>query len=211
MKNVNSIFVMLVCFAILTIASTSQAFFINFENGTDGGRVNDITGISFMNYGGYAPIYSDIRTGLYNAHSDDLNLTYGAGQYHLNGYFCIWAGPEADARGVKIDFTQNDGTWFQTGYSSYSNFYIETFFTDGTSTSTFGVSNLGSSMNYLKVTAESGQFIDYVVLHDSGNYWIADDMSGDASGINSVPEPSTFLLFGGGLAGFVIWRRKKQS
>jgi len=157
------------------------AFFINFENGEDSARVDDIQGISFETFNGYIPIYSDIRTGTYNVTSDDLDKSYLSGKYHMNGNYCIWAGPEADARGVKVDFTKNNGTYFRTGYSSDSSFYLDAYFTDGTSSSIKGSANTNNPMAYLEIKSPANKFIDYIVLHDTGNYWLVDDMSGDSS------------------------------
>ena len=64
-------------------------------------------------------------------------------------------------------------------------------------------------MKYLTINAPTGKYLDYIVLHDTGNYWLADNMSGDASGIpNQVPEPGTLMLLGSGLAGLGLFRRK---
>jgi hypothetical protein len=157
------------------------AFFINFENGTEGARINDIPGISFETFNGYTPLYYDLRTAGHNATSDDLGTSNGTGAYHINGNHCLWGSAEADARGVKIDFTKNNGTYFRTGYSSSSNFYLEAYYTDGTSSSVVGSQNLYNPMAYLEINAPANKFIDYVVLHDTGNYWLVDDMSGDSS------------------------------
>jgi len=194
--------------SILAFSMPAMAFFINFENGTEGAGVINVTGVSFQDFNGYAPKYGDSRTGGYNTTSDDLG--YGGGSYHHNGNFFVWAGPNADARGVKIDFTSNDGTWFQTGYSSYSQFVLDAYLTDGSMISITGSANTGSLMGYLMITAGAGQYIDYVVLHDSGNYWCVDDMSGDATGVTygAVPEPTTMLLLGLGLMGVAGLRKK---
>lgn len=188
----------------------ANAFSINFESGVDGARVDDITGVSFLNYGGYAPKYLDGRTGAYNV--NDADGSYYHGPYQIQGNFGMWAGPEANAQGVQIDFTNNDGTWFTTAYSANSSFYVDAYLTDGSVVTTFGGNNWGSDMSYLTVNATVGLFIDYVVIHDSGNYWVVDNMSGDASGVNIVPEPTTMLLFGTGLASLAaIGRRKKGT
>ena len=193
----------------LCFASNASAFFINFEDGVEGAPVNDIAGVSFKSYLGYEPLYADIRTGTYNAHSDDLN--YGNGSYHMNGYFSIWAGFNADARGVIIDFDNNDGTWFKTGYASASTFYLDAYLTDGSIVTVSGAGNLNSPMGYLQVNAASS-YIDYVVIHDTGNQWTADDMSGNTSGvIPHVPEPGTLILLGIGLAGLAASRKKSVT
>lgn len=202
--------------ALLTVMLVSGGiafadnFFLNFEEGTDGATVTGISGVSLKDFNGYNPLYADIRTGRYNATSDDKGISMGTGLYHHNGYFAVWAGPNADARGVKVDFANNDGTWFKTGYSSYNTFYIDAYLTDGSIVTVNGAGNTGSLMGYLQVNATTGLFIDYVVLHDTGNYWIVDDMSGNTSGVG-VPEPTTTLLLGAGLMGLAWVRRAFQS
>ena len=200
--------------AILLLASSpaGASFFLDFEDGVDGAPINDITGVSFEDFNGYPSLYGDSRTGQYNTTSDDLGGTWGTGNYHHNGNFFLWAGPQADARGVMVDFTENDGTWFTTGFSALAgtNFHVEAFHTDGTSVEVVGAGNTGSPMAYLTVNADAGKFIDYVVLHNTGNYWLADDMSGDASRVGEpVPEPTTLLLLGGGLLGLAARRRRR--
>ncbi len=51
-------------------------------------------------------MYGDSSTGSYSTTSDDLG--YGTGPFHHNGNMWLWAGPQADATGVKIEFLNND-------------------------------------------------------------------------------------------------------
>ena len=194
---------------VIGMAGPAAAFFIDFEDGVDGQYVNDIVGVSFQDFNGYDAIYSDIRTGAYNATSDDMGVSYGGGAYHMYGYFSVWAGPNADARGTIVDFTNDDGTWFTTGYAANATFYVDAFLTDGSTVTVTGAANLNSPMSFLTVNATSGTFIDYIVLHDTGNFWIVDNMSGDASGVSSVPEPGTMLLLGSGLISLCVLGRRK--
>ena len=201
------VIVMVTVMMVLVLHATSYAFLVDFEDGVDGANVNDILGVSFLSFNGFEPLYADCRAGLYNCFSDDLGYGNGSQNYHHYGNFTVWAGPQADAQGVKVDFTNNDGTWFTTGYSSFSNFTLEAWLTDGSMVSTLGAANTGGPMQFLTVNATSGLFIDYLVLHDTGNYWIVDNMSGDASGVNPVPEPTTLFLLGIGVIGILALRK----
>ncbi|MBN2654667.1 MAG: PEP-CTERM sorting domain-containing protein [Nitrospirae bacterium] len=206
------ILLVITMFALLAFsAATAQAFFIDFENGL--GKNNqpiiDIPGVSFLITGGYNWIYGDSSTYAWNTKSIDLG--YGAGSYQHYGNVFAFLGTDNNAGSGIIDFTNNDGTRFKTGYTSYSTFHLEGY--DSTRTliaSSSGPGNLDQAdMGWLEIFSPSGQFFDYVIVHDSGNYFIVDNMSGDSSGVNpSVPEPSTIILLAAGLAGAAITARK---
>ena len=196
---------------LFLLAGTASAdWFLDFEDGADGAEVTDISGVSFESFNGFHPIYGDSRTGNWNTTSDDLG--YGSGAYHHNGNFFVFSSTAADARGMIVDFDNNDGTFFSTGYSSSSIFYVEAYLTDGSMVSVSGAGNLRQPMGRLTVNATAGTFIDYIVLHDSGNYWLVDDMRGDASDVGgAVPEPATFVLFGLGMIGLAGISRRKNA
>ena len=176
---------------ILCMVGSSSAFFINFEDGRDGGRINDIDGISFKNFSGFDAVYGDSSSGKYHTYSDDQGQAYNDAFFHHNGDIWLWAGREADARGVIVDFTNNNGTWFKTGYSTYGDFIMKAHLTNGRTVSASGSTNTDLPMRYLTVRATRGTYIDYVVLTGAeGNVWLVDDMSGDTTGVESVvPDP----------------------
>jgi len=218
LKKMGKIVVAIAC--VLLIGGSLQsagAFTLTFEDGVNGMPVTDIDGVSFKDFNGYDAIYGDSSTGRYATHSDDLNLSYKDAAYHHNGYFWLWAGNHADARGLVVDFTNDDGTWFTTGYSSYGIFQMDAYLTDGTRISVTGESNYSSPMDYLTLCTPENIFIDYVVLMgENGNNWLVDDMSGDTSGIDpdppaTTPEPGTCRLLFLGVTGLLgIIRKARQ-
>ena len=214
---------LVMCLAIIGLVvampNSASAWFIDFEStlgpapsGDNGTPVDNITGISFQSYNGYTSIYGDSRENLYNTYSDTYSQGWNGASYHHLGYQWLWAGGDASAAGVIVDFTNNDGTFFSTGYASSSTFVVTAYLTDNTNVSVTGGGNLYSPMSFLTVSNGGGAMIDYVVLHDSGNYWLVDNMSGDATGIpdGEVPEPGTLVLFGVLAVGAGIVSRRRR-
>ncbi len=202
---------------VLVCASPSYAWFLNFEwgLGQDGQTIaSGVPGLQFTTTDNQNWVYGDITTGGYNVTSDNAS-TYGTGDYFMSGNVFAWLGPN-QGQG-RIDFLNEDGSTFTTGYCSASTFYLEAYTAGGTLiTSTSGGPNRtidgGTGLDYLTVTSGSND-IAYVLLHDTGNFWLTDNMSGDATGVNppsTVPEPITMLLFGSGLLGLGIVRRGKK-
>ncbi len=216
--------VMTVLLAVVLAAgawSSANAWTLNFENGSGHdfeSVASGIPGIVFKaNDGVHDWIYADAP----NANNfwnfrNQLGDTWGAQEYWMYDNVAVLCGLDADATGGRIDFTNQDASFFSTGYCAQSNFYLEAYDKDGNLIdSDSGPQNTYSSgnvtgMGTLTVSSASKN-IAYVIMHDTGNYWIADNMSGDASGVpdqtGAVPEPATLLLFGLGLVGGAIRKR----
>jgi hypothetical protein len=205
---------LLLCSAMFFCFSTSSyAFFIDFESGLGRNlqQIDDITGVSFALSGQYDWIYGDSSTLTWNTRSIDLGYSNGTGAYQHYGNVFAFLGTDGPAGWGKVDFDNNDGTWFRTGYTSLSNFFLEGYNSAGVMiASTSGTGNTyGADMGWLTINAPTGQYFDYIIMHDTGNYFLVDNMSGDASGVGSpVPEPATMSLLGFGLLGLLGFRKK---
>ncbi len=208
--------VMTVLLAVVLAAgawSTANAWTLNFEDGTEGAAIaSGIAGLQFTTTDGYDWIYGEAQ--YYNTSSNNGN-TYNGGYYWMEDEVFAYLGLSQGSG--RIDFTNQDGSFFSTGYCAGSNFYLEAYDKDGNLIdSDAGAANRRyiesneSGMGFLSVSSASNN-IAYVLMHDTGNYWLADHMSGDASGVpdqtGAVPEPATLLLFGLGLVGGAIRKR----
>ncbi len=205
-------FAFLMVFAIC--GSSQAAWFLDFEwgLGQDGTQISSgIPGLDFTTTGDYDWLYADITTDNYNVTSDN-GSTYGGEWFFVGGDVFAWLGENANVG--RIDFANADGSFFTTGYSSSSNFYIEAYDQfDNQLDVAMGGPNFttsgGTGLEYLTVNSGNND-IAYVLLHDTGNQWLVDNMSGDASEVGdpTIPEPATLFLLGAGLLGSGVIRRK---
>ena len=98
-----------------------------------------------------------------------------------------------------------DGAYFAGyGTASYS------MYLNNSLVHTSGQINLSSTPTWLD--SGYGQSVDYVFLNvDQGRFIMDNFTYNESNGNQPVPEPSTFILFGAGLAGVAFLKRRKNN
>jgi len=212
MKLARVLFVMVALFAM---TGTSHAWFLDFEWGLGHDYEYLHSGIPGLDFSDDY-VYADALNGptIWNFSSDN-GSEWNAANYWMFGNVAAFS-----TTGLgRIDFANADGSWFSTGYSAFSGFYLEAYdINDNLIDMAYGAGNLryvdpynADGMDFLTVSSASND-IAYILMHDNYNYWITDNMSGDASGVYSpsIPEPTTMALLGLGLIGLGARLRKRM-
>jgi len=122
----------------------------------------------------------------------------------------------------KVTFDNQDATFFQINYCSAGMLYLEAYDADDNLLDTDSqpanrryLEGNASGPGTLRVDAPVGEQIAYVIIHDTGNYWVVDNIETDATGIEGpdpvVPEPCTFVIWSllAGLGIGLAWWRSK--
>jgi len=219
---------LMVCGVVLLLLSwtPAHAILITFEEGVglDMTEINtQYEGITFQSATAGIPwYYSDVTTDTYNASSWPSGTSWGSGEYWINDLACAWTTASGDDG--KIAFDNQDATYVQVNYSVIDTFYIEAYdANDNLIDSDSGPANLryiDSNPNgpgTVRVDAGPNQTIAYVLAHDTGNYWIMDNVDTDATGIIPPPvvtEPSIVTIWSVLAAlGLTVgwWRRRQQK
>lgn len=205
---------------VLTAASSGFSWSWDFESGLgqDGQPISSgVSGVTFTTTDGFDWLFLDHTTGNYNTSSD--NGLGNQGSYWLDGNVAAWLGVNQGSG--RIDFDNKDGSFFSIDYSAAHDFYLEAYdendvlidVDSGPDNLRYGANDAGD-MGTLTVNSASNN-IAYVVVHDQGNFFLVDNISGDATGVRTpgdpaIPEPTTMLLFGLGLVGSAAYRRFKN-
>ena len=152
----------------------------------------------------------DHTTGAYNTYSEDLFTGWGA--YHIRGNGFATTALDTTGNGGKISFDNADATFVELLYSAYNPFYMEAHSASGTLIDTdSGPANLGNLMGTLRVDWNGTDPIAYVTVHDTGDFWLVDNILTDATGITTtIPAPGAILLGTIG-AGLVGWLRRRRA
>jgi hypothetical protein len=152
--------------------------FIDFEGLSEGQTLGEVIyGVKFTTTDS-----QDWRVGTWS--SNNYNGKYPSrGMYTSQGDAWAWLGP-SQGSGI-ITFTKGKATYFSCLVSTASNVQVDAYDANGQLIATSGVArnNLGTgTMDRITVTSPYRN-IQYVVVHDSGNYWLIDCISTDAPGV----------------------------
>lgn len=158
--------------------------FINFEEGVDGQVIRStIPGLSFTTTLGYDWVYGDVRTGEYNARSL-TDPTVNHGSYVVNGYIFAWLGPNTGEG--RIDFVNGArASYVSVLTSTNSGLEMDAYDSSGNLIATSGWANGNyGTYTFTRLTVQAPN-IAYVLIHDTGNYWLIDDIVANVGGQSS--------------------------
>jgi len=154
----------------------SGVVYEDFETGVDGQVVSTtIPGVQFVTTAGQDWVYGDWRTG-------DYNGKYPNGAYTSQGNVWTWL-DVSQGSGI-IDFTEGCASYISVCTSTYSGLTIDAYADDGTwlANSGWATNNINTGqMTRLSISRPTAD-IGYVIVHDSGNYWLIDRIWTDAPG-----------------------------
>jgi hypothetical protein len=152
-------------------------FFLDFESGIDDVEIEStIPSLQFTSTGALNWKYGDIRTENYNIYP------HGDEGYETNGNFFAWLGTLGDQG--RIDFLGGGASYCSVLVSTGSGLILDAYDSDDTLIATSGWANnnwMTRTFTRLTVEAPAGETIAYVLIHDTGNFWLIDDLCSDAN------------------------------
>jgi hypothetical protein len=191
MFNCRAVVVLWVCISVTTILFPTGNVMANvmtltFEEllGQDGTPIGTFyPGVRFEALStGEDWIVSDVTTDAYNTSSWSSGQRWGNGEYWIYDYVAAWTGQPGD--GGKIIFEYGGVSFVELGYCAGSSLTLSAYDAGNNEIdSDSGPANRrymetnGSGPGTLRVDAPSGKLISYVIIHDSGNFWIIDNIT----------------------------------
>jgi len=156
---------------------TGTPAFIDFEGLQEQTILGElIPGIRFTTTDGQDWLVARMDSGNYNG-------KYPNGQYTCQRNACTWLGM-SQGSGI-IRFTEGKASFFSCLTSTYSGIVIEAYDENDNLivSSGWAADNTETGTMDRVTVVSANQDIQYVVVHDSGNYWLIDCISSDAPGI----------------------------
>ncbi len=179
--------------------------------------VNDFySGVTFGSSSTGSPLVTRrASTGNYNISSWPSGTSYGSGEYWIYDDVGVTSALDGSGNDGKISIDNADATYFEVGYcaGSGNGFWLEAYdINDNLLDTDFGPDNLrfangnAGGPGTLHVDWDGTNYIAYVIVHDTGNFWVIDNCKTDASGI-VIPAPGAALL---GVLGLSVVRSIKR-
>jgi hypothetical protein len=167
----------------------SQPGYITFEEYPDQFNLSAgaISGVEFTTTGGYTWLVGDFGTGNYNG-------KYPGGGYMSEGMHWAWLGTVQGAG--RIDFVDGTASYFSllTSVGAPSPVYLEAYDSSDTLLETAGPApdNCNTGHMWELVISRPSEDMAYVIVHDTGDYFLVDAICTDAPGVpnpNEIPVP----------------------
>lgn len=158
-----------------TCKNPSIDIFFDFERGVDRAEVKMTKpGMAFTNTEGLNWLYAAYSNGNYNT------------QYSWNGDGFGWLGERGNIG--RITFTGGLATYFSVLVGTYSTLTLEAYDSNNTLVDSAQASGNVGTGEMTQLTVSHGNAsddnvygIEYVLIHDTGNYWLIDDICTDAT------------------------------
>lgn len=178
----------------------SQHGKVDFEEFTEGTNLSSgtIAGVQFTTTNGFSWLVGDFSTGKYNG-------KYPNGGYTSHGSHWSWLG---NTQGVgRIYFPEGPASYFSLLTSANTPVSLEAYDNNNNLLATAGPSTSNYSTGHmieLKIIRSSAD-MSYVVVHDTGNYFLIDDVCTNAPGtpdtIKRVVDETYFMQTGQSVTG----------
>lgn len=158
--------------------------FITFEDLPDGTSLasGTISGVQFTTTGGFTWLVGDFATGQYNG-------KYPNGAYTSQGTHWAWLGPNQGSG--RMDFPNGPASYFSLLVSNYTPIYLDAYDANNNLLETAGPALVNYNTGHMAELAitRSTADIAYVIVHDSGNYFLVDAICTNAA---TVPQTQSF-------------------
>ena len=138
---------------------------INFEDGTSSYETVESP---------YDDVDFDMNSEwIYAKKNDRLNI-HPQGAYIVNGDFGAWCGIDNDGGRINFDSGINHVSLLT---STYSGIEIDAYDKDGNLIANSGRSSSNTgTQTFDRLSIDSNALIYHIIVHDSGNYWLIDDL-----------------------------------
>ncbi|UCH72339.1 MAG: hypothetical protein JSW62_01980, partial [Thermoplasmatales archaeon] len=158
---------------------------IDFEDGAEEQIISDtIPGLQFTTTYGIDWRYGEAQ--YYNVNP------YGSQLYECNGDFFAWLGVTGDAG--RIDFTEGTASYFSILVSTGSGVTVDAYDSSDVLIATSGWASSDTGTGYMTRLTISQPGMAYVIVHDTGNYWLMDDLVTDAPGVGVCLEAEKEII-----------------